>query len=279
MLIRCWGSRGSIPVSGPEYVRYGGDTTCMEVRSSAGDVVVIDAGSGIRRLGESLAREGAQDIHLLFTHAHLDHIIGMAFFTPMYRKDARVTIYGRRFDRKGSYRSVLAGVVKDPYCPVDISKVDATLRYVALDDKPFAVGALHISTVPLSHPNGGLGYRIEEGGRSFVFLTDNELDYRHPTGRPQASYASFARGADLLIHDAEYTSKDYARGWGHSLFNSVVKLGLKAGVKQLGLFHLNQRRTDAEMDTMVSEAQAMVRADGAPMQVSAIGRGWQVELR
>ncbi len=280
MRIRCWGSRGSIPVSGPQYQRYGGDTTCLEIRSAQGDVVVVDAGSGLRRAGEQLAEEGVRTLSVLFTHAHLDHVIGLPFFVPLYTKDTAITVYGCPFEHS-SYREILQGVMCHPYCPVDLgdqSKVVAHIDYVNVDTEPFSIGSLRVTPIHLSHPDGGLGFRFEEDGASFVFLTDNELDYVHPTGLPAERYAAFARGADLLIHDAEYTEADYSRTWGHSLFDSAVRLGMQAGVKRFGLFHVNQRRTDDELDAMVGQSRGMVKQAGVAMECFAVGMGWETKL-
>lgn len=280
MYIRCWGSRGSIPVSGPKFLKYGGDTTCMEVRSNAGDVIVIDSGTGIRRLGEKLAGEEVQRVHLLFTHAHADHVSGFPFFVPLFQKGVSIDIYGCPLTH-GSFHDILHGIMRDPYCPVDIDDTDKVLADVAftdIDGSPFTIGSLSITAIPLSHPNGGLGYRFEEEGASFVFLTDNELDYQHPNGRTPDEYTAFARNADLLIHDAEYTEQDYSRTWGHSVFGSAVALGMAADVKRFGLYHINQRRTDDEVDDMLARSQAMITEAGSNMECFVVGNTWETTI-
>jgi len=217
---------------------------------------------------------------MLFTHAHLDHISGIPFFVPIYQKDTSIRVYGRPFENL-SYREILKGIMRAPYCPVDLedrTKVEARLEFTNIDLEPFTIGSLRISTIPLSHPNGGLGYRFEEDDVSFVFLTDNELDYTHPGGATKAEYRTFSQGADLLIHDAEYTPHDYSRTWGHSIFESAVTLGLEASAKRLGLFHMNQKRTDGEVDDMVAHALGMIRQQGTPMECFAVSHEWQMEL-
>jgi phosphoribosyl 1,2-cyclic phosphodiesterase len=278
MYIRCWGSRGSIPVSGLEYDRYGGDTTCIEIRAKTGEVIILDAGSGIRRLGEKLAREKPTHLSIVFTHAHLDHVMGVPFFAPLYDPGTVITVYGPPFNGTMKMREIIKGIMRGPYCPVDLEQVEGTTEFRDLDGSPFAIGSLRFTAIPLSHPNGGLGYRIEENGKSFVFLTDNELDYMHPGGKSQAEYVAFAAGADLLIHDAEYTQKDYSRAWGHSVFGSAVKLGLQAKAKRFGMFHVNQKRTDDEMDAMVKQARDIISSAGSRMDCFGLNNTWETML-
>ncbi|MDD5673037.1 MAG: MBL fold metallo-hydrolase [Chitinivibrionales bacterium] len=279
MYIKCWGSRGSIPVSGPLYDRYGGDTTCMELRSRRNDVIVIDAGSGIRLLGNKLLAENVKSFDMLFTHAHWDHILGFGFFKPTFHKDRTITVHGRPFNLS-SYRDVLRGLMHRPFFPVELSAVPSTLIYKNIGARPFKIGSLRVRSVPLSHPNGGVGFRFEEDGKSFVFLTDNELQYIHKGGLKFDDYVDFCRGADLLIHDAEFTQKDYKhnRTWGHSRYSDAVKLGLAAKVKRLGLFHINQDRTDDMVDDLVAHARAMIAKSKSTMECCAVGNSFKIEL-
>jgi phosphoribosyl 1,2-cyclic phosphodiesterase len=231
MIIRCWGSRGSIAVSGKEYVKYGGDTTCMEVRTDDGEVIIFDAGTGLRSLGNALHQEKIRKLHVLFTHAHWDHLMGFPFFKPLFTSGTTLNLCGYPAG-KPSFRDVIAGLMSAPYFPVQLDSEDirARLRFKDLGERPFKIGGVRIRPIFLNHPNGGLGYRLEEGGRSFVFLTDNELDFRHAGGCSFERYAAFCAGADLLIHDAEYDQKDYQfnRGWGHSLYTDAVRLAMQA---------------------------------------------------
>jgi phosphoribosyl 1,2-cyclic phosphodiesterase len=277
MYIRCWGSRGSIPVSGAQFNRYGGDTTCMEIRSQKGDIIVIDAGSGIRALGEKLRKKKVKKLDMLFTHAHFDHIMGFPFFSIIYQKSMDITVHGCPFSLP-SYKNVLKGIITAPYLPVEVKDIPATLRFAKITTRPFSIGSIHITPIYLSHPNGGLGFRFEENGRSFVFLTDNELDHVHPLGLEYEAYVDFCRDADLLIHDAEYTTRDYKKSWGHSLLPSAVKLGLEAGVKQLGLFHINQRRTDDQVDAMVKQACSIIARKKSPLHCFAVSNSFEITL-
>jgi phosphoribosyl 1,2-cyclic phosphodiesterase len=287
MLIRCWGARGSIPVSGPRFEKYGGDTTCMEVRSKRGEILIIDAGSGLRNLGYSLAKEQAHKITMLFTHAHLDHLMGFPFFTPLFSSAMKLTLFGPRLN-KSSFRDVLADFLDQPYFPVQFGDKDirSKVDFVDIDTKPFTVGSLKVIPIELSHPkNGGRGYRIEEGKKSFVFLTDNELGYIHGGGRSFEDYAQFSSGADLLIHDAEYTQKDYRhilavseQPWGHSLFTDATNLAIAAKVRRFGLFHHNQKRTDAQVDAIVKIARKRIRKKRLSIECFAVGSSFALNL-
>ncbi len=279
MVITCWGSRGSIPVSGREYIEYGGDTTCLEIRNREGDVIIVDAGTGIRRLGKRLIAEQAYRYHLIFTHAHWDHIMGFPYFKPLFLKQATFHIHRCPF-HDDFVRSMLARMLAPPNFPVRYSQLAATLDYEEACQDSFAIGSVTIAPVPISHPNGGSGYRFIEDGKSFVFLTDNELDFKHPGGLEAAGYIDVCRDADLLIHDAEYTQGEYRayREWGHSSYTSALRVALSAGVKRLGLFHLNQDRTDHDMDAIVSDCRRRVNQAGSGLDCFAVACGMTFEI-
>ena len=181
MLIRCWGSRGSIAVSGKEYLKYGGDTACVEVIGANGDLLILDAGTGIRRLGCDLIKRRSYNINLLLTHAHWDHLSGFPFFKPIYSPKFDIKIYGPQ-ETQASLKRIVSKTMASPYFPVELDAISADISFLGMGNKNYAIGPLSITTVPISHPNEGVGYRIEENGKSFVFLTDNELKFSHPTG-------------------------------------------------------------------------------------------------
>jgi len=259
MYIKCWGSRGSIPVSGREYIKYGGDTTCMEIRTDSGDIIIIDAGTGIRRLGNHLSEEGRSKFNFLFTHAHWDHLMGFPFFKPLYNKHTRIQMHRCPFASK-FVETMLSKVMAPPNFPVKYSDLKAEIVYEKACPVKFTIGSAAVETIPLSHPNSGSGYKFTENGRIFVFLTDNELGFIHPGGLEYAEYLEFSTGADLLIHDAEYTPGEYRRfvEWGHSSYADALRLAHEAGVGSLGLFHLNQERTDPEMDKIVGKCNQVI---------------------
>lgn len=277
MIIRCWGARGSISVSGREYLRYGGDTPCLEIRTGNDTIVIIDAGTGIRRLGNRLLAESRHDYALLFTHAHWDHIMGFPFFKPIYLPETHIAMFGCPFAQT-SVREMIAGIMNPPNFPVNFDEITAEIRYQESCAGLFALGGMTVAPIPLSHPNQGMGFRFEENGKSFVFLTDNELGYRHPGGLDYDDYKEFARGADLLIHDAEFRPEEYqqTRMWGHSLYTDALRLALDAGVKSLGFFHHNQERTDEEVDEIVADCRRT--AAGSPLSCFAVHQDMEIVL-
>jgi len=256
MRIRFWGARGSIPVSGAQYVKYGGDTACAEVRTGRDSVIVIDAGTGIRRLGKELRKEGKTSCHMLFTHLHWDHVMGFPFFSPIYGKNFKIDFLGCPF-ANGNLGDLIGRIMQPPHFPVSFGHIAAGFNFQPICGGKTSVDDVAIDSITLSHPNGGMGYRFTQNGKVFVFLTDNELGYRHEAGLDSADYIRFCTNADLLVHDAEFTAAEYpaVRGWGHSTTDMALELALKAGVKKLGLFHHNQDRSDDALDAIVADCR------------------------
>lgn len=271
MYIKCWGSRGSIPVSGIEYIKYGGDTTCVEIRTKSDDIIIVDAGTGIRRLGNQIMEENHYKFNFIFTHAHWDHLMGFPFFKPLYFERFEFLMHRCPFHSK-FVETVLSKVMSPPNFPVKYSDVKAKISYLEACTTTFQIGSVTVEPIPISHPNNGSGYKFSEDGKSFVFLTDNELDFVHPGGKQYKDYLAFSAGADLLIHDAEYTPKEYETTieWGHSVFTRTLDLALEAGVGKLGLFHINQERTDQEMDAIVEICNQTISARGKALQCFAV---------
>jgi len=276
--VRCWGARGSIPVSGPDFLRYGGDTSCLEVRSANDDLLILDAVTGIRALGCELARQGCLDATLLLSHYHWDHIQGLPFFKLLYNPQASLRLGGSRGARTELTR-VLARALRPPLFPVPFDKVPARIENLRFEDDALCVGSLRVRRIAASHPNKGAGFRIEENGASLVYLTDNELSLRHRGGLGFADYVAFCKGADLLIHDAEYLPEEYPqrRGWGHSPIEDAARLAREAGVATLGLFHHNQERSDAALDALVERCRGLLTLPGDPACV-ALFQGFGAQL-
>ena len=279
MIVRCYGARGSIPVSGPHYIKYGGDTTCLEIRSKNDEIVIVDAGTGIRRLGNRLTEEGRFDFTVFFTHSHMDHISGFPFFKPVYRKQTVIRLEGCP-TAQGNIRKILSRAMEAPLFPVPFDALNATIEYSGECSLDLGIDSLEVSYINLSHPNVGRGYKFVEDGKSFVFLTDNELAYRHRNGCSFEDYVEFARDADLLFHDAEYTPEQYlyTRTWGHSTYQDAVRLACTARVKRFGLFHHNQDRTDEEQDAIVDACRAYIRQQGLDMECFGVTAATEIAL-
>ncbi|MDD5210373.1 MAG: MBL fold metallo-hydrolase [Elusimicrobiales bacterium] len=279
MKIKFWGARGSIPVSGKNYVKYGGSTTCVEIRSKKDELTIIDAGSGIRLLGKELLKKKHHDFTMLFTHSHWDHVLGFPFFAPIYNKKTHIKIMGCSFS-SDPVREIIAKTMQPPGFPVKFEEISARFEFATLCSGGCEIAGLQVQPIELSHPNNALGYRFSEGGRSFAFLTDNELDFVHPGGKSFDDYAAFSRGADLLVHDADYTPEEYhrRRTWGHSTWEQALNLALKAEVRALGLFHHNQDRYDSELDRILAECARRIRKAGSRLKCFAVKEGQEVKL-
>jgi phosphoribosyl 1,2-cyclic phosphodiesterase len=264
MRIKVWGCRGSIPSPGGDTSKYGGNTTCIEVRLGDGSLVVIDAGSGIRNLGRELARRRKPRlIHLFLTHAHWDHLQGFPFFLPAYQQGFTLQVWGGPRSA-ATLRSYLRQQLTPPFFPVKFAELGAAIRFPARPATEITIGGTSIQSIPLTHPDGGYGFKFSEEGKTFVFLTDNELGYRHPGGLSPAAYVRLCRGADLVLHDAQFTPQEYrlTRGWGHSTFPAVVELCREAAPKRFGLIHHDPQHTDAALDRHVGDCRRALGRGG-----------------
>jgi phosphoribosyl 1,2-cyclic phosphodiesterase len=279
MDIRCWGARGSIPVSGPECLKYGGATTCIELRAKDGQIIIVDAGSGIRKLGNALLKEKQREFKLIFTHAHWDHLLGFPFFKPIYLADMHIEVFGCPF-AQSSIRQMLSGAMHPPYFPVNLADLRAEITYYEACNQELYLGSVTVIPIFLSHPNGGTGYKFVEDGKAFVFLTDNELAFTHPGGLTFQDYLAFTSGADLLMHDAEFTPEEYrvTRTWGHSTYSDALRLAMEAKVARFGLFHHNQDRTDAGVDAIVEKCQGILTNSNADLECCAVREGMEITL-
>jgi phosphoribosyl 1,2-cyclic phosphodiesterase len=276
MRIRIWGCRGSLTTAGRDVVRYGGFTTCVEVRLADGTLVVLDSGSGIHKLGNRLQSEpGVREMYLLLTHSHWDHLTGFPFFTPAYLPDYRIHVRGGP-DAKVSLHKYLAHQMDPPYFPVDFSLLKAGFDFGSEESRTISIGSAVAVPVPLSHPNGGYGFIFQEDGKRFVFLTDNEIGYSHPGGLRDVDYLEAARGADLLLHDAQYSDEEYAartRGWGHSSYSNAAEFAVKAGVKRFGTFHHDPDHGDGEIDASIRLCRSIIERHGAKIECFGVAEG------
>ncbi len=280
MEITFWGVRGAVPICGREFERYGGETTCLEVKDpGSGHRVILDTGTGAKKLGDSLLEEQVSRVDLLYTHTHWDHIMGIPMFRPLYQPGFGINLYGRPQFQGNLYKLVFRNLLRAPHFPVSVKALPCCISYLEVPAR-FQLGNFDIETIPLSHPNLGQGFKIRLHGATFVFLTDNELRYRHRGGKDFQDYARFAWGADLLVHDSEYTRQRYAetRGWGHSTWQDALELASEAGVKRLGLFHHNQSRTDEQLDKLGWEVREQVDKQGLALECFALSQGQVLRL-
>jgi len=263
MEILFWGTRGSIPAPGALTLEFGGNTTCIEVNLASGRRVVIDAGTGMRLLGDRLLDAGAPvSFHLLLTHNHWDHLLGLPFFAPIYQEDTEIMVDGWPPAFQALAR-VFDDHMGNGFFPVAFDQLKARIDFLnRVARGPLNLEGAIIDSITLNHPQGGLGYRFREGAHSFVFITDNELGVGG--GRRFREFVQFAKGCDLLIHDSQYLPEELAnhRGWGHSTYEEVVTLALEAKVGKLLLTHHDPSRSDAQVHRLVERARQLAASRG-----------------
>ena len=281
MKIRFWGTRGSIPVPGKDTNIYGGNTTCLELTLQSGKKVIIDAGTGIRALGEKLiSGDEHVDIHLFMTHIHWDHILGFPFFAPLYDPSTRIRIDGYPTCMKG-LRSTFDSKMGDGFFPIKFDEIKAEVKYLDhVKQGELEIDGTVIKGIPLQHPQGGFGFRFREGGKTLVFITDNELREDAREGGQTDGYAEFSENADLLIHDCQYTPQEIEsrEGWGHSDYKSVVDLAYRAKVKKLVLFHHDPSRKDPEVRAIKSQCEKLAKEKDSTIIIEAAKEKSELEL-
>ncbi len=272
MLITFWGVRGSISAPGPDTIRYGGNTPCVEVVTSSGASVIIDAGYGVVGLGEHLmATPGrAREVHLILTHLHWDHIQGLPFFVPIYIPGNRLIIHSASAE---TARQAMDRLFTSVYSPImGVDNLGAKIEYVELGES-LQLGGAEIRRFPVRHSVPTLGICVSDGGKLLVHATDHEGG----TAAADARLIEAARGADLLVHDTQFTGEEYEqyRGWGHSSTEAATANALAAGVRHLAIFHYEATHSDAHVDAQLRRAQEL--ADGR-LQVSAAAERTSITL-
>ncbi len=254
MKVTLWGTRGSLAAPGPETTRYGGNTACVSVTGADGTVLVLDAGTGIRRLGVALPRSLPR-VDILLTHLHMDHIQGLGFFRPIRTPGLEVHIYGPASTTQ-SLHARLTRYLSPPLFPVLLRDLECTLFLHDVPRGDFHIGEFTISSALICHPDATVGYRISNGGAALAYLPDHEpaLGVRHfPLDRDWTSGSEIAAGVDLLIHDAQYTDQEYRDriGWGHSSLRDALKFGTLNDAKQFIPFHHDPSHSDDDLERMV----------------------------
>jgi len=296
--IRLWGVRGSIPVPGKGTVRYGGNTSCVEVRAD-GEIIILDAGSGIRLLGLALDKEfgsRSMKLTLLISHTHWDHIQGLPFFSPVYNQKNLIRVLGYEGARAGLAK-ILASQMETPFFPVSLRQLPSHLAIEELKEMEFRVGPVEVRSKFANHPGICAGYRLATSSGSIAYFPDNEpyeelkllLASRDGISEHEArdfavaertKLVEFLQGCDLAIMDTQYTEEEYAKhvGWGHSSVDSVVSLALDANVGKLVLFHHDPNHDDQMIDKMVEHARAFVAKSGKSLEVDAAREGAEILL-
>ncbi len=251
--VRFWGVRGSIACPGPETVRYGGNTSCLEVRCGP-DLLIFDAGTGLRSLGLHLDGNGTVDADLFFSHTHFDHICGLPFFSSMFAKTNRIRMWAGHLLPEYTLRQVLFEMMMEPLFPIppDIFNAEVTFNDFESGETLTPKPGIVVRTAPLNHPNGATGYRVEYDGRALCYVTDTE----HVVGAADENILALIRGADLVIYDSTYTDEEFENyvGWGHSTWQEGVRLCERAEARKLAIFHHDPGHDDAFMDRVAERA-------------------------
>lgn len=259
MEVRFWGVRGSVATSGAQVARIGGNTSCVEVTSGA-HRLILDAGTGLRGLGDQMIREGKLDAAMLWSHLHWDHVQGFPFFTPAYLANARLELFGPFGNGEVALREVLEKQMQPPGFPVPLSAMRSQMTFAAArPGDPFEYGPFRITPVELPHPQGCLGFRIEADGKSFFYATDVEMTLE--TLSPEV--AKVMEGVDALCLDGQYTPDEYEgkagpprKGWGHSTMIDAAKIGFAVNARRLFLFHHDPAHNDETVENMAEEARS-----------------------
>ena len=305
MKVKFWGVRGSIPSPGPDFVKYGGNTLCVELRlKDLNRLIIIDAGSGLRLLGNELMSrplsKSACRIDIFLTHTHLDHILGFPFFAPIFQPDTRLRIHGPVTCEEDSLEAVLGGQLSYRYFPVRQAELAANIEYINLKEGHYDLGdGIGLTTKYLNHPLLCLGFRFEYKGKTCctaydtepfqnLFITDPcDPDFDAAMAHEGHSAAhdenrrllEFFAHADLLIHDAQFTEQEYdasKRGWGHSPLEFAIKSARQSQVKRLALFHHDPMRTDTQLDALAE--QYCNAQDKSSTEVFFAREGMQVKI-
>lgn len=280
MIARVWGCRGSLPTPGESTVRYGGNTTCVEIGCGRRVTLILDAGTGIKRLGEQL--DASAEIHVLLTHLHLDHLEGLRFFAPLWRAEGDVHIWGPP-SPVHSLQERIARSFSPPLFPVNLGDIPAAVVFHDVPDEPWELDGMRILAQAVSHPGSTVGFRLEHGGRSLAFIPDHEpvLGIELATLNPEwISGHALADDVDILLHDSQFTEDEYPDrvGWGHSSVAHAVGFARKAKAERLVLFHHDPDRSDAQVDGLTERAAELWGGNGAHAPVAAC-EGMTIDLR
>jgi phosphoribosyl 1,2-cyclic phosphodiesterase len=298
MKITFWGTRGSVPTPGKTTVRYGGNTPCTELRLANNELIILDAGTGIRNLGESLMESGGSiKATILVSHPHWDHIQGFPFFKPAFVSGNELTIVGG-VTEKMTLKKMIADQMNKIYFPIQLNELKAAIRFCGITEEEFPVCGATVRSLYLNHPSFSLGYRITHKGKTVVYMSDNEPfdrkvalsmrnvgksvvdQYMKSTGDPNQRVFDFVRGADVLIHDATYTPEEYVDrvGWGHSHYLFTLKVAAEGNVKRLVLFHHDPAHSDDKVDSILAICREEIKKRHLTFECLAAAEGMQLDV-
>ena len=280
MQARVWGCRGSLAAPGADTIRYGGNTSCLEVRLESGHTLVLDAGTGLRALGVAMGSEPADELHILLTHLHLDHLQGLGFFRPLFVPGAEVHLWGPASPVQ-SLAERIAIYLSPPLFPVRLVDIPARITFHDAPEQGVTIGSATVRAGKVTHQGPTVGYRIEEGGRSLAYLPDHEPSlgvHLHEQPSEWISGYDVARDVDVLFHDAQYGDEEYTHhvGWGHSCIAHAMSFAQKAEVGTVVLFHHDPYHTDDELELLLAEAR--MQWNGTKDQVRLAHEGLTIEF-
>jgi len=298
MRLKFWGTRGSISTPGKCTVRYGGNTACTELRLSKNELIILDAGTGIRNLGETLIENGESiNAYVLISHPHWDHIQGFPFFKPAFISGNELTVVGGETE-KVSLQKMISDQMNKVYFPIQLNELKAKINFRPVGEEELSVFGAVVKTMYVNHPSFAIGYRISQHGKSLVYISDNEpfdrrvvqamrnvekvvIDrYSHSKSDPNRCIFDFVRNADVLIHDATYTPEEYVDrvGWGHSHYLFTLKVAAEGKVKRLVLFHHDPAHDDDKVDDILKTCKKEIRNRQYKFDCIAASEGLEFEI-